>query len=212
MSAVSVLLTLPMTAQAALSGTALAPTGLHQGDWLIRLKATGIIPVNKSSETAPLGGRLETPSQLLPTLDVSYFLTDHCSVEVMAGVISNDYRLENSLLGDFKVSHTKSGTVSLVAQYHFRPDAALNPYIGAGVNHTWPISVESAQSVPDISTEALTSPLLDAGLNYRLSEHWYASASMRYVITPTQHFSGEGFSAKSNTDALTLGAGIGLRF
>lgn len=212
MSAASGLMTPSLTAQAALSGTALAPTGLHQGDWLIRLKATGIIPVNESSETTPLGGRLETPSQILPTLDVSYFLTDHWSVEALAGVLSTDYRLKDSLLGDLEVSRVKSATLSLVVQYHWRPAALLNPYLGAGINYTRPIHVEPAPGVPDIEMEALASPLLDAGLDYRLSEHWYASASMRYVITPAQHFSGEGFSAKSNTDALTLGAGMGLRF
>lgn len=210
--AVVVSCTLPHAAYAAAYGTTPSQSGLKQGDWLIRLKATGVIPVNESSETTPLGGRLKTPSQILPTLDISYFLTDHWSIEAVAGVISADYRLEDSLLGDFKVSHTRSGTASLVAQYHFLPDAALNPYLGAGVNHTWPISVESAPGVPEIMSEAITSPLLDAGLDYRLSEHWYASANVRYVITPVQHFSGDGFSAKSDTDVLVLGAGIGLRF
>lgn len=205
------LLMLSLTAQAD-SQRALSTVGLQQGDWLIRLKATGIIPINKSSETTPLGGQLETSSQLLPTLDVSYFLTNHWSIEALVGVISNDYRLEDSLLGDFKVSHTKSGTASLVAQYHFRPDAALNPYLGAGVNHTWPISVKTATNVPDINMQSLTSPLLEAGLDYRLSKHWFASANIRYVSIPTQHFSGDGFSAKSDTDVITPGAGMGLRF
>ncbi|WP_299261685.1 OmpW family outer membrane protein [uncultured Kushneria sp.] len=213
-SAVIVSFMLPLTTQAASHRTALSPTGLQQGNWLIRLKATSLMPVNESSQTTPLGGQLETPSRRLPTLGVSYFLTDQWSVEAMAGVISTDYRLTDSLLGDLDISRVKSATVSLVAQYHFRPDAALKPYLGAGVNHTWPISVEPASGVPDIDMEALTSPLLEAGLDYRLSEHWFASASVGYVITPAQHFSGEGFSAKSDTDVLTAGAGVGvgLRF
>lgn len=210
--AVIVSCTPPHAVQAAAHGTTPSSTGWQQGDWLIRLKATGVIPVNESSETTPLGGRLETPSQVLPTLDISYFLTDHWSIEAMAGFISTDYRLKDSLPGDFKVSHTRSGTASLVAQYHFLPKATLNPYLGAGVNHTWPISVESATGVPEITTESITSPLFDAGLDYRLSEHWYATADVRYAITPAQHFSGDGFNAKSDTDVLVLGAGMGLRF
>ncbi|WP_189519792.1 OmpW/AlkL family protein [Kushneria pakistanensis] len=203
--------TLPLTAHAD-SSQALSPAGLQQGDWLIRLKATHIVSVNESSQTSPLGGQLETPSQWLPTLDLSYFLTDHWSLEAMAGVISTDYRLKDSVLGDLDIGRVKSASVSLAAQYHFRPDGALNPYMGAGINHTRPLSIKTVSGIPDIEMESLTSPFLDAGLDYRLSGDWFANASVRYLITPTQHFSGDGFSAKSDTDVMTLGVGIGLRF
>ncbi|GHC33777.1 hypothetical protein GCM10010082_30610 [Kushneria pakistanensis] len=155
---------------------------------------------------------METPSQWLPTLDLSYFLTDHWSLEAMAGVISTDYRLKDSVLGDLDIGRVKSASVSLAAQYHFRPDGALNPYMGAGINHTRPLSIKTVSGIPDIEMESLTSPFLDAGLDYRLSGDWFANASVRYLITPTQHFSGDGFSAKSDTDVMTLGVGIGLRF
>ncbi|SPJ34852.1 OmpW/AlkL family protein [Kushneria phyllosphaerae] len=159
-----------------------------------------------------MGGRLETSSQVLPTLDISYFLTDHWSIEATTGVIPTDGRLKKSQQGDFKVSHTRSGTASLVAHYNFLLDAALNPCLRAGVNHTWFISVEFATGVPEITMESITSPLFDAGQDYRLFEYWYATASVRYVITPAQHFNGDGFNAKSDIDVLVLGAGMGLRF
>ncbi|REC96317.1 OmpW/AlkL family protein [Kushneria indalinina] len=204
-TALMVLCMLPGLSQAASSG-------IQQGDWLLRLKVAGLVPTHETSSTTPLGGHLDTPSTILPTLDVSYFLTDHWAVEMSGGTFSSDYRLRDSLLGDLEVGRIKSGSVSLVAQYHFRPDTAIRPWLGIGINHTWPISIDPEEGVPDFEASRLTSPLIDAGLDYPLWGPWFASASMRYVMLPTQRFEGDGFSARSRLNVLVMSAGLGLHF
>ncbi|WP_456267372.1 hypothetical protein M1D97_08795 [Kushneria sp. AK178] len=189
-----------------------ASSDVQQGDWLLRLKVAGLIPTHETSRTTPLGGHLDTPSTVLPTLDVSCFLTDHWAIEVSGGTFSSDYRLRDSLLGDLEVGTIKSGSVSLVAQYHFRPETALRPWLGLGLNHAWPISIDPEEGVPDFRAGRLTSPLLDAGLDYPLWGAWFASASMRYVMLPTQRFEGNGFNARSRLNILIMSAGLGLHF
>ncbi len=200
---------LPGLSQAAPGETA---QDVQQGDWLVRLKVAGLVPTHDKSSTTPLGGHLDTPSTLLPTLDVSYFVTDHWALELSGGTLSNDYRLRDSLLGDLEVGAIKSGSVSLVAQYHFRSDNALKPWLGIGINHTWPMDIDPAEGIPDFNDSRLTSPLLDAGLDYPLWGPWFASANLRYLMLPTQHFEGGGFKARSRMNVLIMSAGLGLHF
>lgn len=188
-----------------------SPSGLVQGDWLVRAGAARLAPVGMQSNIAVIGGNVETPDETGPTLDISYFLTDHWALQLAGGVASTAYRLTDSAFGDFDIGTVKAATLALMAQYHFRPGAALNPYLGAGVARSHTLRVNPADNIPDFDVDSLNSVMLGAGLDYHLSGHWFASAAMVYISVPTYHFEGEGFSAEVNMDTLLTGLGLGYR-
>ncbi|NYF20669.1 outer membrane protein [Xanthomonas sp. JAI131] len=184
----------------------------RQGNWLIRAMALEIVPLNLDSEISYIGGEVDTPSDFVPGLDLSYFVTDHWAIEFQGGLFAREYRISKSSIGAFDVGTVESGAVSLTAQYHFRPHAALNPYIGLGVNYAWEHKVRPAAGIPDFRVDAIASGIANLGFDYRLAGNWYFSSSVRYVISPAYRFEGQGFNATVKVSTLVLGLGVGYRF
>lgn len=189
-----------------------ARPGLSQGDWLIRAGAAHVTSIDMRSDIPVIGGSVETPDVVSPTLDVSYFLTDHWALQLAGGVSSTRYRVTDSMLGDFDVGTIKTAAVALMAQYHFRPNAALNPYLGVGMARSHTLQVKPADNIPDFEVEDINSLLLGAGLDYHLGGRWFANAAIQYLKVPTYRFEGEGFSAEVDMDSLITGIGLGYRF
>ncbi|WP_369981437.1 OmpW/AlkL family protein [Xanthomonas bundabergensis] len=183
-----------------------------EGNWLVRAMALEVVAVNLDSKISYIGGEITTPSALVPGLDVSYFITDHWSVEVQGGVFARDYRIVKSRIGDFDVGTIESGTVSLTVQYHFRPHDRLSPYLGLGVNHAWEHEVKPAAGIPVFHVQDISSAILNLGFDYRMAKHWFFSASLRYVISPAYRFEGYGINATVDLDTVAMAAGVGYRF
>ncbi|WP_189517546.1 OmpW/AlkL family protein [Kushneria pakistanensis] len=186
--------------------------GLTQGDWLIRAGAARITPMEMRSNIPLIDGTVETPDVVSPTLDLSYFLTDHWALQLAGGVSSTRYRVADSMLSDFDVGTIKTAAIALMAQYHFRPGASLNPYLGVGMVRSHTLRVDPADHIPDFEVEDINSMLLGAGLDYHLGGHWFANAAIQYLKVPTYQFKGEGFSAEVDMDTLITGLGLGYRF
>ena len=69
-----------------------------QGDWLVRLRGIGIVPDDSSttislSGTELAGSGVEVDSAIVPELDITYMVTDHIGVEVIAGIANHDVNL-----------------------------------------------------------------------------------------------------------------------
>lgn len=201
---------LALSMPAALAAT--APRGLTQGDWLVRAGVARIMPIGIRSTIPTIGGDVKTPDATSPTLDISYFLTDHWAIQLTGGVSSTPYRLADSAVGDFDIGTIKTAALALMAQYHFRPGAVINPYLGAGMVRSHPLRVDPADNIPDFEVESINSVLLGAGLDYDLGSHWFANAAVQYLRVPTYHFEGEGFSAEVDMDTLITGLALGYRF
>lgn len=201
---------LALSMPAALAAT--APRGLTQGDWLVRAGAARIMPIGIRSTIPTIGGDVETPDTYSPTLDLSYFLTDHWALQLTGGVSSTPYRLKDSAVGDFDIGTVRTAALALMAQYHFRPGSTINPYIGAGMVWSRTLKVEPADNIPDFEVDSINSVLLGVGLDYHLGGHWFANANVQYLRVPTYYFDSDGFSAEVDMDTLITGLGLGYRF
>ncbi len=186
--------------------------GLVQGDWLVRAGAARITALGMRSTIPTIGGNVETPDTFSPTLDLSYFLTDHWAFQLTGGVSSTPYRLTDSAVGDFDIGTVKTAALALMAQYHFRPGSTINPYIGAGMARSRSLKVEPADNIPDFEVDSINSVLLGAGLDYHLGGRWFANANVQYLRVPTYHFDSDDFSAEVDMDTLITGLGLGYRF
>ncbi|WP_457808738.1 OmpW/AlkL family protein [Kushneria sp. EE4] len=185
--------------------------GLTQGDWLIRAGVARITTLDMKASVPGIGGDVETPDVVSPTLDLSYFLTDRWALQLTGGVSSTPYRLVDSALGDFDIATIKTAALALMVQYRFRPGASLSPYVGAGMLWSRTLEVKPADNIPDFQVESIRSPLLGAGLDYHLGGHWFANAAVQYIRVPAYHFDSEGFSAEVDTSTLITGLALGYR-
>ncbi|MDC6378917.1 outer membrane beta-barrel protein [Pseudomonas graminis] len=180
--------------------------------WLIRVMAVKVIPVDLTSEISVIGGKVDTPQTNQLSMDLSYFLTDHWAVEFQGGPFDREYRVKGSKVGDFKVGSISHTALSMTLQYHFFRNAKLSPYLGLGINHVWTRDVKPAAGIPKFDVRDITSWLVNAGVDYQLSNHWSISTSLRYVVSPEYEFQGQGFNSTVSMNTLVVGGGLGYHF
>lgn len=187
-------------------------TGLRAGDWLVRGRLMGTIPVEQTSRIAIVGGQNKTPTALLPDGDVSYFLTDHIAIEGQVGAVRIRPKIRNSLVGDLAIGSIWNAAAMAIVQYHLLPGARFNPYLGVGVAVTAPIAINPAKEIPDFSLKAQTSAVLQAGFDYHLVGNWFGNASAKYVFVPRQSYTIAGVAVAVDLNMFVVGAGLGYRF
>lgn len=134
-------------------------------------------------------------------LTLTYFVTDNISVEGVFGYppkMKLDGGGTLSSLG--QIGSAQEWSPTLLLKYNFgKPNATFRPYMGAGVSYVWYSNVKLSSTVagggflpsPVLrgnTTADLSSsfaPVLNAGLTYRINQHWSLGASLSYMILRT---------------------------
>ncbi len=170
---------------AAGSSTAMA---VEKGDWLMRF---GYTSVNPKGNNHPI---VTVDSAASLGLNFSYFFTNNLSAEVLAAYpFEHDIRLAG---GGEKVASTEHLPPTVSVQYHFMPDNAFKPYVGAGINYTTFFSTKTFGALDGASLSLGDSWGLagEIGADVMLSEKWLINFSARYIDIETK--------AKLNGDSI----------
>lgn len=173
-------------AVAAVLATPLAATAA-QGDWLVRVGMSGVDPKESNLERAPgLNGDLVVDWGVSSTFNVGYMLTDHIATELLAAwPFTHGVDLKTGGGGVQRVGYVDHLPPTLSLQWHFNPDGAFRPYIGAGVNYTL-FSGEELRGVvggpqTKLSLEDSFGPAAQIGVDLALSKNWFVNADMRWI-------------------------------
>ena len=104
-------------------------------DWLIRARALAI-QTNADGSSNEMGGSVKTGDDVIPEIDITYYLADNISVETMLGVAEYNVQLENSALGNMDVGTVKKLPATITIKYHLNQIGGIIPYFGAGASYT----------------------------------------------------------------------------
>jgi len=179
-----------------------------QSPWMVRVRAVNISPANGSD---PIGGvgpadLITVSSKTIPEVDISYFVTPNWSAElILTYPQKHDVALAGTTIGSFKELPP-----TLTAQYHFAPDAKVNPYLGAGINYTR----ISDQNLPlgltlDNNSVGLA---LQAGVDFKLDKNWSLNLDIKkFQLRSDVSVAGVKISSVK-VDPLLVGVGVGYRF
>ena len=196
------------------------------GDWVIRARAVNVSP-NESSDLgkytnallgAGAGSKLEVNDQVIPELDISYYVTKNIALEL---ILALGTRHDVSIKGANGVASENLGSVNvlpptLTVQWHFRPDQTFDPYVGAGVNYTrfMDNSLHSAQLNQDIRVERNSwGPALQAGFDINLKDGWLLNADVKYLWIDTDVKLKDGPKIDGlDINPWVVGVGFGKRF
>lgn len=209
-----------LSAAAGLSGSAraddllaMAPVGKSAGTVMVRLRALGVLPESKSSATS-IGGSVATTNQAAPELDLSYFLTDHLAVELIAASTRHEIAATGTAIGHVDVGSTYVLPPTLTVQYHFRPHARISPYIGAGLTVAWFYDTRPARPTVDtFGLETAVGPTVQVGVDYNVAGHWFLNADIKQMFLNTRARINDGtIRARTSLDPTLVGMGIGYRF
>jgi outer membrane protein len=190
--------------------------GKEAGTFMVRARAIGVIPEDNSSSITTIGGHVSATAQAAPELDFSYFLTDNIAFELIAATTRHEIQATGTKVGSFDVGSVWTLPPALTVQYHFLPHSAFSPYVGVGLDAMfWYGASPANPPVTHFSVGTGIGPVLQAGIDYNITGHWFANLDVKQIFMNTDaHVDALGITVKAHTalDPLVVGMGIGYRF
>jgi outer membrane protein len=176
------------------------------GDWLLR---GGVTYIDPKSDNHPL---VSVESAAGVTFNVSYFLTNNWSLELLAALpFTHDIRLNG---GGGRVGETKHLPPTFSVQYHFRPDTRIRPYVGVGIN--WTIFFEEdtrgALEGTDLDLDDSVGAAAQVGVDFDLAERMFLNLDVRYIKIETDASVNGTSIGTVEIDPWLVGANVGFRF
>lgn len=174
-----------------------------QGPWQVRVRALHLDSANKDST----GLGLSINDKSMPEIDISYFFTPNIAAELVLTVPQKH---------DLRAGGTQIGTLrhlppTLTAQYHFAPNGAIRPYVGAGINYTRFSSVHLPAGV-GIDRNSFGGALqlgVDIPLPYK---NLILNFDVKKVYIKTDVSAGGAKIGSFKVDPVLFGIGLGWRF
>ncbi|BEV16509.1 outer membrane beta-barrel protein [Herbaspirillum sp. DW155] len=180
-----------------------------QSPWLVRVRAVDLSPENKSD---PINGKgasdlITINEKMIPEFDISYFFTPNIAAElVLTYPQKQDVRLNGNTIGSFK--HLPP---TLLVQYHFMPEAAFSPYVGAGINYTRISSVDLPGGLQLDSSSV--GGALQIGADYKINKNWLINFDIKKVQISSDVKDATGAKISNvKIDPWLIGVGVGYRF
>lgn len=195
---------------------------VEKGDWLIRVGASNISP-DGDNGTINLQGVLETPNPVYAGVDVddawgltfniSYFLTNHIAVELLAAApYEHDFVVSAPDDDLLLTGDTKHLPPTLSIQYHFNASESFKPYVGAGVNFTTFFD-SNLDDVPlSVELDDSWGLALQVGADITLTEHWFANVDLRYIELESDLEVANVDVGKVEVDPWVFGLHVGYKF
>jgi len=207
---------------AALAGVAAAGAAEAQA---FQLKAKGDVVLNvRVTDIAPSGGdpittlagaatglRAKADYDVMPTIGVTYFLTDHLAVEAIAGTTQHTVRAKGPET-DLAVKETWVLPPIVTLQYHFAPKARVSPYVGAGVNYMLFYGGDDKNGF-HLKIDDGFGAALQAGVDIATRDRWTVNLDAKKVFFETDAVDRtRGLKSKVTLNPWVLSAGVGYRF
>lgn len=198
------------------------------GDWLVRLRAINIDPDSSSSavrsnNTDIAGSGVSVADDTIPELDITYMPNPNLGFELVLGTAKHDVFGEGSLASLGKIADSRILPPTLLAQYHFAPNATVRPYIGAGVNFTMFFDSDAtdgfeaaAGGTSDVDMDDSVGFAGQVGVDIGTGD-WFFNIDVKYVqIETTATITTPGALGVVDVDVdinpLILGVGFGRKF
>lgn len=206
-------------------GAALALAGAAQaqdfqpkekGLLMLNVRVTDVAPDKGggpilTSANAATGLRTDVNDDIMPTIGLTYFLTDNVAVEVIAGTTQHSVHAKGPAL-DVKVHETWVLPPVVSLQYHFAPKAKVSPYVGAGVNYMIFYSGEDKNGF-SVDIDDGFGYSLQAGVDVALQGPWSANLDVKKVFFETDASINDGaLKSKVELDPWVVSAGFGYKF
>ena len=190
-----------------------SPAMAESGDWLGRLRGIDVMP-NEGATISPIGGDVDISDQIVPELDITYFVQDNWAVELILGVTPHDVQAVGTTAGDIDLGEVTLLPPTLTLQYHFNPDGQMRPYLGAGVNYThfFNEDLPGGSALTRISYDESFGLAAQAGIDFALQDEWFLNLDLKYIDINTDVLIDGAIAASVDIDPLVLGVGFGRRF
>lgn len=173
----------------------------------IRVRAIDVIPDVDSSVN--IGGEVDADYAITPEVDFTYFFTPHIAAELIAATSRHDVEYT----GDVDLGKAWVLPPTVMLQYHFTPDNAFSPYVGAGVNYSVFYGEDTASGFTDLNVDNGVGYGLQAGADYWINENWGVNLDVKKLwLNVDATLNNGAIQADIDMDPWIVGAGVSYRF
>jgi len=156
------------------------------GDWILRAGSITVDPTNSFSEVADGAFELRAGSDTQLGVSITYMAMDQLGLEVQA---ATPFSHPVNARGAGKIARVKHLPPTVTANYYPFGGTTrdLQPFIGAGINHTvfWSEKLndlgEAATGATQLNAGSSWGLAAQAGLDYRLNEQFGVGLSVYYI-------------------------------
>lgn len=186
-----------------------------KGTWMVNLRVTDVAPSGKYGITtgagAATGLKAKVGDDVMPTLGVTYFMTDNLAVEVIAGTTKHTVSAVGPS-GSTPVSDQWVLPPTLDLQYHPLPRARISPYVGAGVNYMWFYSSHDRNGFT-VNVDNGFGWVLQAGTDIAVSGPWSLNLDAKKIFFSTDASINSGaLDSRIKLNPWVLSVGFGRKF
>ncbi len=201
------LLVLPAVAQA-------------QESWIFRVRAIDVAPDSSSSEILNTGTSVDVDSAWTLEVDLTYMLSEHVGLELIAATSNHDLSTTGGVLGGADAGSVWVLPPTLTLQYFFGT-GTIRPYIGAGINYTVFYSYDLSEDLAGLGITDVTFSNSfgfdgNIGIDIGIGGNWVLNADVKYIQISTDadlKVGSETFDTISvDVDPWVFGVGVGIRF
>ena len=178
--------------------------------WQLRLRAIAVLP-DASAKVKPIGGSADISNSVVPEADITYFLSDHWSLELIAATTKHSI---THTPGNLRLGSAWLLPPTLTAQYHFDQIGPFRPYIGAGINYTFFYNVDANPAVAPLHLTDSFGEALQVGADIPVGDQGYflnVDAKKLFLNTHAR-LAGGAVTAHVDINPWIVGAGVGYRF
>ncbi|MBJ6727795.1 OmpW/AlkL family protein [Geomesophilobacter sediminis] len=171
----------------------------------VRFRAIYVKP-NEDIDGALNSLNLKIGDDIIPELDLEYFFTKKVSVEAIAGVTRHDIRSNGSIIGS-----TWLLPPTITVKYHPFGGSTVSPYIGAGINATFPFSSSTVLG-KKADIDNTVGWAAQAGIDFKIAEHLYFNLDYKYINAESKLSIDNGTKYKLDLNPSLFAMGVGYRF
>ena len=198
------------------------------GDIQVKGFLTGVLPDGEITDVevdaigVPAGSQTNVTDSVVPTLAISYFLSDNLSIETICCVTPHEVEGAGALEGTELIDDIILLPATVTAKFHPDFGSSFRPYVGAGLAYFFFFGEEAgpdavALGATDASLSNELGFALQAGFDIPLNDSgWGLSVdAKRYFIDTTATFSAGDTTAlqtEHKLDPWVVGAGVSYTF
>ncbi len=208
---------LALSGALAIAGAASADDfqGKHAGLFMLQTRITEVSPDAgdpiKTAAGAATGLEAQVKSDVVPTVGLVYFLTDHIAGELVLGTSKHDIKAVGGAT-NVKVHDTWVLPPVVALQYHFAPAARVSPYVGAGLNYMLFYGGKDYNGFK-VKVKDGVGYALQAGVDVATQDRWSINLDVKKIYFNTKADINAGtLNSKVNLDPWVVSAGVGYKF
>lgn len=201
------------------------PAHAEKGDFIVRTRAILIAPDDSSSGITPTfpNERVSLKSTVVPELDLAYMVSKRIGVELVLTTTKRKVSGETGTTGAIgTLASIKLLPPTLTAQYHFRPDTKVRPYVGAGFNYnmfydeTPSRGLVNAVGNTSVRLKDKIGKAVQLGVDIDITKDVFLNLDVKYIdFTTTARLNTALIGTQSvrvKVNPFIVGIGLGTRF